>query len=327
MRGSVHPALARDGHGSQRVRMELVARPYAGEDDFWRVRAFLRHLRLEAGFHPRAWDVLRWDYWRWHIVPNCGAPPPEEAVTLYETAVGDLRAVLNQDGPGECFFQVDPRDDTDELRARMLARAEERLRTAAGLLVWTVGSDDRWSRLMQRSGYRRAADDEHVRLACLDRPIDAPALTPGYRIRSLAEGDADFPARGDISLRVFHPVPDGSTAMTADEYRNIQRAPLYRRDLDLVVEAADGGLAAFATLWFDDTLRTVDIEPMGTDAPHRQRGLGKAILLEGMRRAQRMGATRAYVSSYGPAAHALYASVGLVTVEHMLGWRRDGPAG
>jgi GNAT superfamily N-acetyltransferase len=303
--------------------MDLRARLYAGEDDFWHVRAFLRRLLVEADFHPATWNVLRWDYWRWHIVLNCGAPPPEDAITLYETADGDLRAVLNQDGPAECFFQIDRRNDNAELRSAMLATAEERLRTADGLLVWVNGSDAGWTGLMERSGYRRTDDDEHVRLACLDRPIDAPELAGGYRIRALAEGASDFPARGDISLRVFHPVPDGNVAMTADEYRNIQRAPLYRRDLDLVVEAANGDLAAFVTLWFDDTLRTVDIEPMGTDAPHRQRGLGKALLLEGLRRAQLLGATRAYVSSYGPAAHALYASVGLETVEHMIGWRRD----
>ncbi len=303
--------------------MDLRARPYGAEEDFWRIRAFLRRLLVEADFHPGTWDVLRWDYWRRHIVLNCGAPPPEEAVTLYETRGGDLRAVLNQDGPGECFFQIDRRSDSAELRAAMLATAEERLRTPGGLLVWVPASDAGWPRLLERAGYQRTDDDEHVRLACLDRPIDPPAPPPGYRIRALAEGAADFPARGDISLRVFHPDPDGSTAMTAAEYRNIQRAPLYRRDLDLVAEAANGDLAAFVTLWFDDTLRTVVIEPMGTDAPHRRRGLGKALLLEAMRRAQLLGATRAYVSSYGPAAHALYESAGLQTVEHMIGWRRD----
>lgn len=134
--------------------------------------------------------------------------------------------------------------------------------------------------------------------------------------------DEDFPARGEISLRVFHPVPDGSIAMTHDEYRNIQRAPLYRRDLDLVAESPDGELAGFAGIWFDDVTRTAQVEPMGVDAAHRRRGVGRALLLEAMHRAARLGAEVAYVGSYSGPAHALYESVGLRTIERLVAWRR-----
>jgi ribosomal protein S18 acetylase RimI-like enzyme len=302
--------------------VDLSARRYAGEDDFWRVRAFLRRLLLEAELHPRAWHVVRWDYWRWHGVNNCGAASPEATVTLWETSDGEIVAMANPENRGDAFLQADPRVRCEALDVEMLAVAEERLTERGRLLVWVPASDRAWPERLAAAGYERVDEDESVRAATLHEPLPTPRVAAGYRIRALREGGADFPARGDLSLRVFHPVPDGSTAMTEDDYRHVQRGPLYRRDLDLVAEAEDGSLAAFVTIWFDDVTRTAVVEPAGTDAPHRRRGLGRALLLEGLGRARWLGATTAYVGSYGEAAHALYASVGLHTVEHLVGWRR-----
>ena len=92
-------------------------------------------------------------------------------------------------------------------------------------------------------------------------------------------------------------------------YRNIQNAPLYRRDLDLVVVAPDGAIAAFCTIWFDDVTRSAYFEPVATVPAHRRRGLGRAVMTEGLRRLQRLGATTAFVGGLSPAANALYRSV------------------
>ena len=68
-------------------------------------------------------------------------------------------------------------------------------------------------------------------------------------------------------------------------------------------------MAAFCTIWYDDVTRSAYYEPVGTMPEHQQRGLGKAMLAEGLRRLVRMGATTAFVSGYGVAANALYRSV------------------
>jgi GNAT superfamily N-acetyltransferase len=85
----------------------------------------------------------------------------------------------------------------------------------------------------------------------------------------------------------------------------VQRVPLYRRDLNIVAVAPDGELAAICTVWFDDVTRTAVLEPVGTHPEHQKRGLGKAVMSDGLRRAERLGATLATVSSYGKAAHAI----------------------
>jgi len=89
----------------------------------------------------------------------------------------------------------------------------------------------------------------------------------------------------------------------------VQRAPLYRRDLGRVAVTPAGALAAFCAVWFDDMTRTAAFEPVGTRPGHQRRGLGRALMVEGLRCAARLGATLCTVGSYSEAAGALYASL------------------
>jgi len=100
----------------------------------------------------------------------------------------------------------------------------------------------------------------------------------------------------------------------------VQRVLLYRLDLDIIAVAEDGELAAFCTVWFDDVTRTAVFEPVDTHPNHQKRGLGKAVMTEGLRRAQRLGATLASVSSYGKAAYALYESMGFTDFDLFKEW-------
>lgn len=87
----------------------------------------------------------------------------------------------------------------------------------------------------------------------METPI-VPIATPDgyYTIRSLGDGLELF-ERCYASGLGFHA---GDIQVAVDNrndpawYRNIQTAPLYRRDLDLVAIAPEGAIAAFCTIWF-----------------------------------------------------------------------------
>ncbi|HEX6386119.1 MAG TPA: GNAT family N-acetyltransferase [Anaerolineae bacterium] len=64
----------------------------------------------------------------------------------------------------------------------------------------------------------------------------------------------------------------------------------------------------------------LQVHPHFRTPAHQRRGLGKAVMAEGLRRAKRLGATMAYVGSYSPAAHALYASVGFTEYDLYEPW-------
>ena len=64
-----------------------------------------------------------------------------------------------------------------------------------------------------------------------------------------------------------------------------------------MVEAPSGDFASFCGLWYVDENQLAYVEPMATDPDYRRLGLGKAAMLEGIRRCGEEGATVAYVGS------------------------------
>ena len=77
----------------------------------------------------------------------------------------------------------------------------------------------------------------------------------------------------------------------------MQSGPNFRRDLNIVVEAPHGYFVSYSGTWFEGSNRIAYVEPVATDPDYRRRGLGRAAVLEGIRRCGELGATVAYVGS------------------------------
>jgi GNAT superfamily N-acetyltransferase len=302
-------------------------RPYQAEADYWRIREFLRALSLLNDRHDYAWSLLRWDYWRWHVNENIFKLSLPEVISLWEKD-GEIVAMLNPDSPGEAFFQVHPAFREQGLISEMLETAERKLPKTndAGkqeLLVWVNAADDLTKKHFTERGYVRSKfSAEHMRSRFMTASLPAFVPPAGYTVRALGDED-ELPARSWLSWKAFHPDEPDEDYKGWEWYKNLQRVPLYRRDLDIVAVAPGGELTAFCTVWFDDVTRTAVFEPVGTHPDHQKRGLGKAVMAEGLCRAERLGATLATVSSYGKAAHALYESMGFTQFDLLEPWIRD----
>jgi GNAT superfamily N-acetyltransferase len=189
-------------------------------------------------------------------------------------------------------------------------------------VIWVHETDALRQDLLTRRGYERRGQPEYQRRRTLGLPIPEFQAPDGYSIRSLG-GPDEHPARSWLSWKAFHPNEPDEKYEGWEWYRNVQRAPLYRRDLDLVAVAPNGELAAFCTLWYDDVTRTAAFEPVGTYPDYQHKGLGKAIMTEGLRRASAMGATLCTVSSYSESAGALYASLGFMDYDLSEPWVKE----
>lgn len=292
--------------------MKLSKRMYQGEEDYWRLRAFLRELFVLNDYQELSWQVARLDYWRFFGNEHIEYYDLRKAICLWETDDGRIAAFITPESRGNAYLQVHPDFRSLELEIDMLEAAEKHLAEAHGeqkqVTVWAHQTDELRQQALQERGYRHGDWPEHQFRRCLD--IDIPEVKPaqGYSIRVL--GDAsELPARSWLSWRVFHPDEPDENYQGWQWYPSIQRCPLYRRDLDLVAVAPDDELAAFTTVWYDDVTRTGYFEPVGTSSDHQRRGLGKAIMTEGLRRLKHMGAIYATVAGYSEAAIALYSSV------------------
>lgn len=294
--------------------MELTMRPFRKEEDFWRIRNFLREIfvlndRLECG-----WNVARLDYWRWHLMANLQVyPSVESALFMWETEDGKIVAALNGIVKGEARLHLHPAYRSPQLQDEMLAQAEATLFTTEDgtpFVYLPVDSDDH---LLHESLFSRGYEKHEGRSNKWRRDLDAPIpevkIPAGYSIRSMG-GPEEHPARSWASWRAFHSdEPDENYDGDFSWINNVQSAPLYRRDLDIVAVAPDGEIASFCTIYYDDYTRSAVCVLVGTAAEHWQRGLGKAVIFEGMRQLQRLGCTRVFATAFDPPANALYGSV------------------
>jgi predicted N-acetyltransferase YhbS len=223
--------------------------------------------------------------------------------------------------PGEAFFQGDP--DYASLEPEMLDYAEQRLYSVSDagrrtLHVYVHDADLDLRAIVRSRGYRRNAplDRPLSRYVILD-PFPAIAVPGGFCLKSLRE-DNDLHKVDRVLWRGFNhegePPPE-----SVEDRKKMQSGPHFRKDLNIVVQAPDGHFVSYAGTWYEPANRIAYVEPVATDPEVRRRGLGRAAVLEGIRRCAELGATVAYVGS----DLTFYAACGFVRVCTSQCWTKD----
>jgi hypothetical protein len=93
---------------SESTLMKLIVHSYRSEDDYNRIRDFLREVFMLNNRRMLSWPVACLDYWHWHGIYNLGHGSLERDVYLWETGTGRIAAVLNCERLGFAFLQVHP---------------------------------------------------------------------------------------------------------------------------------------------------------------------------------------------------------------------------
>ena len=295
--------------------MTLIMRPYQGEADYWRIRNFLREVFLLTDRLDLFSHVGLLDHWRWHYIMTCQETGPvDQVTTLWETESGQIGAVLHPICHDETRLHVHPRFRTPALEEEMIAYSEEHhsdwFQDGQRILYLPAYADDTQRRhiLASREFEQRPRWEHHWRRD-LAAPLPAAPVPLGYDIRSMGAED-ELPARSWASWRAFHAEePDENYDGDHTWYRNMQSAPLYRRDLDIVAVSATGEIGAFSTTSYDDYTRSAVIVLEGVAAEHLQRGLARAVAVEALRRLKALGCTRVFSIAADEPTDALYQGV------------------
>lgn len=150
--------------------------------------------------------------------------------------------------------------------------------------------------------------------------LEVPPLPDGFRFITMQDS-------GDVDAFVLgHRAAWESNDLTPEKYEIVMSMWPYRRDLDVAVQAPDGGLVARAIAWFDEGNAIAELEPVGTDPRYRQRGLGAACNLFAMQQARDSGATSMMVGCRGddnyPVPRKLYQSVGFKAISRDVAYRK-----
>lgn len=257
-------------------------------------------------------------------------------IDWWRSADEDPRAVymahlwFDEDQPVAWAWPVDDQVDIvvhphyPALHDAALSWAESEYRQRHGeipespMRAWGFTGDAIRNDALAARGYRSTNDG----LVLYTRPVIAPTTPPrlpaGYTLDHV-RGEADVTRRTDVQRAAFE-----SEFMTEAKTRAVQASPTYRPELDLVVVAPDDTFAAFALIWLDQANGVGVFEPLGVSAAHRRRGLGRAILDEGVRRLHELGARIACVQTglQNERARALYEASEFVELDRDLAWIR-----
>jgi GNAT superfamily N-acetyltransferase len=118
--------------------------------------------------------------------------------------------------------------------------------------------------------------------------VAEPVLADGFDVRGLRLEDVD--SRATCAAEAF--ATTGKT--TPQTWRALMAsAPGYEADLDTVVVAPDGTVAAAALAWLDPANRIGLFEPVATRPSFQGQGCGKAALLRGLHAMRDHGMRRA----------------------------------
>lgn len=284
--------------------MALSIRPYAGESDLNAVVRLLSTL-------PRSTQHLIDAPWR---LASPAAMDPANGRVVSDGSGNLIGLAIWQPYWAALDLYVEPGPDADGALGLLLAWAPERYREldferGRPLPYWVEAADDDHALLatFAQHGYHLNDDFDYVMLIRqLDDAIPEITLSEGYTVRPL-RGTAEVPA-----YVALHRLAFDSNSMTAEWRDRTLRSPWYDPCFDIVAEEPDGSLAGFCVTWFDPIRRIGQIEPLGVHPERQQRGIGRALLLEMLKRLQLAGATQAWVEteSTRSAAIAVYESAG-----------------
>lgn len=291
--------------------MKATYRKYNPERDFLRVRDLLVQTYPLFGTLSN-WRLERWNYARYFIASMLGDPNPvqsaenirlwEESIGVWESDADGIVGVVHSEYSdpniekllGEVFFQRHPGHDF--LLDEMLDYAEATFAYDNKLRFAVYDEDTPLQAVAQKRGYQKNVEwvgDDSV-FTITDDLLE-PKLPDGFALQSMAD-DNNLALRAKaFGLGFNHPDPKDWPSVAT--YAELQKAPNYRKDLDLCVVSPDGEYVSFCNVWYDAKNQVGILEPVGTHPDYRLRGLGRVVIAEGIRRVAALGATEVWVGS------------------------------
>lgn len=286
--------------------MSIKLRNYIHPDDYRKISEF-----LIAHYQPRNadgnWIEPAWEYMHGH--------PYLDSTSLQKIGIweenGEIVAVSHYESQlGEAFFEFHPA--YRHLRDKMLDHAERHLAGVSKedgrkyLHAFINDNDPEFLALVKSRGYEK--DPERTRPMyqfVIPDPFPIIALPEGFRLTSLAE-ECDWTKVHRALWRGFdhgEDVPMNEAEL--ESRRRMFDTPKARRDLKIAVKAPGGDFVAFSGTFYEPAGQFAYVEPVATVPAYRRMGLGKAAVLEGIRRCAELGATLAYVGNDLPIYQAI----------------------
>jgi len=291
--------------------MTLIIRDFHWNEDFETVNQFLFEA-WKAGPLYRNWIPSGFENMKFGPGGTEYLDEEDEYIKIWEDSQSNIVAISIVKPSGECWIHIHP-DHLMTEKKIILWIEEQRKKTkkdaddsARFYLVVEEHDTERIS-LLKDLGFEKGGIEGISQVHTLDGPIPKYQLPEGYSIRH-AEILDEWEEYRKLQMSVFAHIPDmGKNLLEA-----YSTASFYVPELDIIAVDPDGNFAAFCTGRIDPVSKIAELEPVGTHPDYRKKGLGKAVILECLKRLQKHNPVAIVILGAAPSegANRLYESVG-----------------
>ncbi|MHA1903787.1 MAG: GNAT family N-acetyltransferase [Candidatus Thorarchaeota archaeon] len=271
--------------------MDIEKRPFRYETDLDRVRAFLLDIyNLTNSLHYLIPIKIEN-----HKYGPCGSKytkKDDDDITIWELANkvdnstrSKIIAVSHRGSAVNYHIEIHP--DYKHLERELFLRIEalEKERKIvpnhpSRILMYTVEPDTRRIATLSDLGYHNHGLHEYNRVFPTDALVPDSKLPEGYTIRNI-RGEQDYPEYIEVVGLVESHCGEN---MSNGKLEFLSEAEFYHQDLELITIAPDGKFAGFCSFRLDPFTKISEIELIGTHPNHKNLGLEKALVCEGLSR-------------------------------------------
>jgi hypothetical protein len=297
--------------------MKARFQKYEQARDFMRVRDML--VETYTGFEkPVNWRLERWNYARYFAAPflgiyGLGSEPVtglkdtndyskkaiklwEESVGIWENETGRVVGVVCPDEHvpwhpafGQVHIQRHP--NFTHLLPEMLDYGEKAFAHRGIFRTRIYEHDHDLLAVVKQRGYEKDMTYQECDSEYVIEELPESFLSDRFRFQSMADENNIDKRRKIFGIAFRH--PDSREWPTVFSYEELQKAPDYRKDLDLYIVGPDGEYVSCCIVWFDEKNKIAALEPVGSIVL----GMGREVVMEGIRRAAVLGAQSVWVGS------------------------------
>ena len=279
--------------------------------DYEALRKFL--IRLDSvNYH-----FGRWDWMITHSYLDAGAL---DKIGLWMAGNTMVAAVVYDCQLGKAFVLALP--EYEYLYEEMLIYAQSALAKDGKCSVLIPDGNHKLKHAAAQQGMIATQDKEHEAVFYLLEDVEPCALPDGFHITSMKE-TYDLFKYGQVLWKGFNHEANGEGKFVMNEHYKLEfeRANV-NLDLKIAVVAPNGDFASYCGMWMDAGSQTALVEPVATDPAYRKQGLGRAAVLEGLRRCAALGAKRAVVGS----SQQFYYNIGFWPYSSNTYWAQRRPS-
>ncbi len=185
-------------------------------------------------------------------------------------------------------------------------------------IVSIEGNPDR-DRALAENGFEKVGTAGYLRIRPEGTPVETPSLPEGFKFR-IVETREDYDKLASGVRKAF----GHGDWFTGNIIAQIRSRSFFRPDLDLMVEAPNGDIAAFCTFRVDPGSNIAELEPLATDPDYRRLGLAKSLLHEALRRLEKHKPALTHIggAADNPGANRLYESMGFTEKHYFEKWEK-----